>query len=404
MPDPIVFPPGFIWGAGTAAHQIEGGNVNADTWAMEWEAGSVFAEPSGDACDSYHRYGEDIALLAGSGLNTYRFSVEWARIEPEEGYFSLAALDHYRRIAATCLEQGVTPVATLHHFTVPRWFAQRGGWSQDGAADLFGRYAERVAARLGDLVPYFCTINEANVISVLQVAGLLPAGSGDNVDAQALLGKFLRSGFPYPDVDLMTKVHSRAVEAVKSGPGTPQVGWSLALVDYQAEAGGEQERDRARLATQIEWLELSAADDFIGVQTYTRGRFGPQGRLPVPVDAPTSQLGWEVYPQALENTVRLAAAHARVPVFVTENGVATSDDDLRIAYTEDALRALRRAMDDGINVIGYLHWTLLDNYEWMSGYGPTFGLVSVDRKTFERRPKPSLQWLGSVARAGGLPV
>lgn len=403
MPESIHFPSSFVWGAGTAAHQVEGGNVNADTWAMEWEEGGVFVEPSGDACDSYHRYPEDIGLLADAGLTAYRFSVEWARIEPEEGYFSRSALEHYRRMVAACRERDVTPVVTYHHFTAPRWFAARGGWSAPGAADLFGRYVERVAAHLGDLVPWVCTINEANVVSTLQVAGLLPAGSGRSESAGAderLLGKFLRSGFPYPDVSVMAAAHGRAVEAVRSGPGAARVGWTLALVDYQAEPGGEEKCAAVRRRTQIDWLEASADDDFVGVQTYTRGRIGPDGRVPVPSNAFVSQLGWEVYGEALENTVRLASRHAGVPVFVTENGVATANDDLRIDYTKVALRGLRRAMDDGVDVLGYLHWTLLDNFEWMSGYGPTFGLVAVDRDTFARRPKPSLAWLGSVAKTG----
>lgn len=405
MTAPVEFPPSFVWGAGTAAHQIEGGNVNSDVWALEWEPGSVFAEPSGDACDSYHRYPEDIGLVADSGLSAYRFSVEWARVEPEEGYFSRAALDHYRRMVATCLERAVTPVLTYHHFTAPRWFAARGGWSADGAADLFGRYVEKVSAHLGDLVPWVCTINEANVVSTLQVAGLLPAGTSNSYPSDPsgqLLTKFLQSGFPYPDVDVMAQAHRRAVEAVRSGPGSAKVGWTLALVDYQAEPGGEEKCESTRRQTQLDWMEAAAGDDFIGVQTYTRGRIGTDGRLPVAEGAPVSQVGWEVYGEALENTVRLAARHSGLPVFVTENGIATDDDELRIEYTKVALRGVHRAMQDGVDVLGYLHWTLLDNFEWMAGYRPTFGLVAVDRETFERRPKPSLAWLGSVAKSGQL--
>ena len=403
MTDSFTFPPSFIWGAGTAAHQIEGGNVNSDVWAMEWEAGGIFAEPSGDACDSYHRYPEDIGLVADSGLSAYRFSVEWARVEPEEGYFSRAAIEHYRRMIGTCLERGVTPVVTYHHFTGPRWFAARGGWTADGASDLFGRYVETMTAAVGDLVPWVCTINEANVVSTLQVAGMLPAGTntadGDD-PGRNILAKFLRGGFPYPDVEVMARAHRKAVEAVRSGPGAAKVGWTLALVDYQAEPGGEDRCAAVRRATQLDWMEVSADDDFIGVQTYTRGRIAADGRTPVPSDLPVSQLGWEIYGEALENTVRLAAEHAGVPVFVTENGIATDDDDLRIDYTKVALRGLRSAMADGIDVLGYLHWTLLDNFEWMAGYRPTFGLVAVDRETFERRPKPSLAWLGAVAKSG----
>src|ERR1700683_2371964 len=137
------FPHGFLWGAATAGHQVEGGNVNADLWPLEWAEDSIFAEPSGDACDHYHRYPEDVATLAGLGCNAYRFSLEWSRIEPEPGYFSRAALDHYKRMVACCREHGITPFVTLNHFTTPRWFAGIGGWGDRGAADRFGRYAAR---------------------------------------------------------------------------------------------------------------------------------------------------------------------------------------------------------------------------------------------------------------------
>ncbi len=142
------FPAGFLWGAATAGHQVEGGNVNADIWPLEWAHDSIFAEPSGDACDHYHRYPEDVATLAELGLNAYRFSLEWARIEPEPGYFSVAALDHYRRMIDSCLEHGVTPVVTYSHFTLPRWLAARGGWSASETPERFGDFAARATVHL----------------------------------------------------------------------------------------------------------------------------------------------------------------------------------------------------------------------------------------------------------------
>ena len=172
------FPSDFLWGSSTAGHQVEGGNVNADIWPLEWAEGSQFVEPSLDACDHYHRYGEDIATLAELGLNAYRFSVEWSRIEPEPGAFSRAALDHYRRMVGTCLEHGVTPVVTYCHFTTPRWFAGAGGWAAADAPDRFGRYAERVTEHLGDLLPWVATLNEPNVLDLMQQTGAIPMGVG----------------------------------------------------------------------------------------------------------------------------------------------------------------------------------------------------------------------------------
>ena len=399
----IEFPAGFLIGAATAAHQIEGGNVNADLWDAEHAPGSIFVEPSGDACDSYHRYGKDITLLADAGLDTYRFGVEWARVEPEEGEFSRAALDHYRRMAHLCHERGIIPMVTLQHFTSPKWFARAGGWRGESAAELFGRYAGRVASHLGDFVSWWCTINEANIKSM----GLASAGASvarnepgerrsDTASARPPIG-----GYPSSSVEVMGRAHRSAAEAIKSASADAKVGWTLALQDYQAAGGGEERCAAVRKASQLDWLDVSKGDDFIGVQTYSRELIGPDGRLPVPDGARTTQMGYEFYPQALEGTVRLAAGHARVPVLVTENGIATADDAERIEYAAEALRGVRRCLDDGVDVRGYLHWSLLDNYEWMHGYAKTFGLIAVDRETFERRPKPSLAWLGAVARGRG---
>ncbi|MFL5644749.1 MAG: glycoside hydrolase family 1 protein [Chloroflexota bacterium] len=397
-----LFPPSFLIGAATAAHQIEGNNVNADLWDAEWTRNSIFREPSGDTCDSYHRYGEDISLLAAAGLDTYRFGVEWARIEPEDGFFSRAELDHYRRVAATCHEHGVTPMITLQHFTSPKWFARRGGWKDAGAAERFARFAERVAAHLGDLVPWVCTINEANISALGhgEIAGGAYLGTSDGSvdlsrdDRAAPLG-----GFPNRRVEVMARAHVLAVEAYKSVRSDVQMGWTLALLDLQAVDGGEELRDEKRRVSQLDFLDVSRNDDFVGVQTYSRAVIGPEGEVRLPEGTPQMQTGWEVYPEALGNTVRLAAEHSGRPVFVTENGVGTNDDEQRIAVTSSALESLRACIDDGIDVRGYLHWTLLDNFEWMAGYAMTFGLIEVDRETFERKPKPSLAWLGRVAKA-----
>jgi len=408
------FPAGFLWGAATAGHQVEGGNVNCDLWPLEWAEHSIFTEPSGDACDHYHRYPEDIALLADLGLNTYRFSLEWARIEPEPGYFSIAALDHYRRMVGTCLDAGVTPVVTYSHFTLPRWMAGDGGWSSETAPERFGRFAVRATAHLGDLLPWVCTLNEPNLMTMFGITGTLPMGSSGRSsrtepsadEGPPGVGGYAasryRMGLLSGNLEQMTAVHRAAVEAIKAGPGTAKVGWTLALVDYQAAEGGEDRCAEVRQLAQTDWLDVSSEDDFVGVQTYSRNRIGPDGTVPPPEGTPTMLTGWEVYPAALEHTVRLAAEHAKVPVLVTENGMATANDDARIAYTRAALEGLSRCIDDGIDVRGYLHWTLLDNFEWTSGFTMTFGLISVDRQTFARTAKGSARWLGEVSKANVL--
>ena len=293
MPD-IVFPDRFVWGTATAAHQIEGGNVNNDWWRFEHDPASGCAEVSGDACDSFHRYGEDIALVAGLGLSAYRFSLEWSRIEPEEGEFSLAALDHYRRMAATCHEHGITPVVTFHHFTHPAWLAAAGTWEAPHSVDRFARYCERAAAHLGDLIGLACTLNEPNVVATMGWRlGVFPPRVRDRARRNAVN-------------DTLVAAHRRAVEAIRSGPGDVPVGLTLSMTDYQLQPGGEEWLERIRRPAEDVFLEATGGDDFIGVQTYTRMRVGPDGALAGEEGVPVTQMGYEYWPEALAGTVRRA--------------------------------------------------------------------------------------------------
>jgi beta-glucosidase len=387
----ITFPEGFLWGAATAAHQIEGGNVNNDWWAWEHDPASGCAESSGDACDSFHRWPDDLDLVRAMGLGAYRFSIEWSRVEPAEGEISLAALDHYRRICAACHERAIAPVVTFHHFTTPLWLARRGGWEAPDAPAAFARFVGRAAAHLGDLIGWACTINEPNVIGVMgyTVGDFPPGVKGDLVRHLAVN-------------EAMVRAHRLAVDALRAGPGSFPVGLTLSMAELVAEPGGEGVRDAARDILEDTFLRATGGDDFVGVQCYTRMHFGPEGQAPDDPDVPQTQMGYEYWPQVVEHCARRAAAVAGVPVLVTENGIATDDDAVRIAYLAEALRGVRRALDDGVDVRGYFAWSLLDNFEWAHGYGPKFGLHHVDRQSFARRPKPSATWLGAVARANAL--
>ena len=386
----VTFPEGFIWGAATAAHQVEGGNWNSDWWEWEHTSDRV-REPSGDACDQYNRYEEDLDLLAGFGFNSYRFSIEWARIEPEEGEFSRAALDHYRRVCAACHERGITPIVTFHHFSSPRWVGAGGGWASAGTAERFGRYVTKATSHLGDLIGRACTINEPSMVATGgYLSGAFPPGERDREARHRANATFIEA-------------HHRAVEAIRSGPGDAPVGICLAMSDYQAVDGGESYLDRIRTAMEDVFLDALAGDDFVGVQSYSRTRVGPSGALRPEPGIELTQMGYEFWPESLEAVIRRAYDRSGgVPVVVTENGIGTDDDTRRIEYTRRALQGVRRCLDDGIDVLGYVHWTLLDNFEWAEGYRPTFGLVAVDRRTFERHPKPSATWLGNIARTGTL--
>jgi len=404
MSDTQAFPDGFLFGAAISAYQTEGNNTNTDWWWWEHIESTPCREPSGDACDFYHRYGDDIAMLAAAGLNTFRFSIEWARIEPAEGEFSRAELAHYRRILDACREHGLAPIVTFHHFTLPRWLHEQGGFAAERFPSLFERYCARVADALGDRMAYACTINEPQGLgSSGWLLGINPPGHNDDRDGAQRA------------VDNLLEGPRLGAAAIRSRAGVP-AGVTLAIPDLQYEDGATPGTSSLEVESQVnDWfLQLARQDDFIGVQTYTRFRFGPEGsRSPgsdwsdttrelVETDA-TTMMGYEYYPQALGGAIRRAHKSCPgVPILVTESGIATGNDEKRIHYIDTALREVLSCLRDGIEVRSYLYWSLLDNFEWALGYAPTFGLVAVDRESFARHPRPSLSWLGQVARARSL--
>ncbi len=387
----LEFPEGFLWGAAGAAHQIEGGNTNNDWWAFEHAADSRCAESSGDACDSYHRWPDDLELVVGMGLGAYRFSLEWSRIEPAEGEFSVAALEHYRRMCAGCHERGIVPVVTFHHFTSPSWLAARGCFEAPDAPDRFARFVERAGGHLGDLIGWACTINEPNVIGAMgYTIGDYPPGVKDDLTRHLAVN------------DAMARAHRLAVEALRSGPGSYPVGLTLSMAEIVADEGGEAIRDLAEDILEDTFLRAAEGDDFVGVQAYTRMHFGPEGLAPDDPSVEQTQMGTENWPQAVEHCVRRTAAFTGLPVLITESGLATEDDAERISYLDAVLHGVHACIADGVDVRGYFVWSLLDNFEWNMGYGPKLGLYSVDRTTFERRAKPSAAWYGNVARTNRL--
>ena len=406
MTDSLRFPDAFLFGAAISAYQTEGGNTNTDWWWWEHIASTPCREPSGDASDFYHRYREDVAMLASFGLTTFRFGIEWARIEPAEGEFSRAALAHYRRILDACLEHGVVPMVTFHHFTLPRWVHEQGGFASERFPAWFERYCDRAAAALGDRMAFACTINEPQGLgSSGWLLGVNPPGHTDD-----------REGAQRA-VDNLLEAHRLGAAAIRARAGIP-TGVTLALPDLQYEEGAQPGTSSLELESRVsDWfLELARTDDFVGVQTYTRFRYGPEGpRSPgndwsdttreLTETDETTLMGYEYYPQALGGAIRRAHQSCPgVPILVTESGIATGNDQKRIAYIDAALRGVLDCLNEGIDVRSYVYWSLLDNYEWAFGYAPTFGLVAVDRQTFTRQPRQSASWLGSVAHARVLPI
>lgn len=400
--------PRFLWGTATAAHQIEGGNVNSDFWLAENVKPTLFQERSGDACDSYHRFDEDIALAARLGFNCHRFGIEWARIEPEPGMFSMAELDHYKRVLEECHKHDLAPMVTFSHWTVPRWFAARGGFEQADSPDIFARFAEKATAHLGDLMAYATTFNEANIQRVIRsqqapdpaIIQLVEAmhvacakACGSDRFAMVLFGD------PAKIEGNMVEAHHRAAQAIKAGPGNFPLGVTVSMAEATGVGAGNKAAEW-EAALYGPWLDVAATADFIGVQTYSRYYVGAQGLMPYPEGTRRTDMGYEYRPEALEATIRTAARRTGKPVIVTENGISTSNDQERIAFIDAALAGVKRCIADGIDVRGYVHWSLLDNFEWVYGYRMHFGLVAVDRTTFKRTPKPSAMHLGRIARTG----
>jgi beta-glucosidase len=395
--------PGFLWGAATAPHQIEGNNVNSDFWRNEGRMrGSSY---SGDACDSYHRYREDMQLLADAGLTAYRFGIEWARIQPRPDLFSRAALGHYRRMIDTATELGLTPVVTLHHFTSPAWFADEGGFTGPTAAERWGAYVERVIEIL-DGVEWIVTFNEPNMLALMTAfakraaAGEMEEWQSPTVDGNHSAQAGLVTSLPTPDPEVgraLVVLHRQAVGILRARTSA-KIGWTIANQAFSPTPGNEEKFAEVTYDMEDLYLHGSHGDDFIGVQSYSSQPVDENGPVPHPPHPDNTLVGSAYRPDALGIALRHAwKVGGGIPLLVTENGIATADDERRIAYTAGALEGLEAAVADGIDVRGYLHWSLLDNFEW-GHWEPTFGLIAVDRETFVRTPKPSLAWLGERAR------
>lgn len=432
----MTVPKDFLIGAATAAHQVEGNNIHSDYWAQELLPHTSFAEPSGMACDHYHRYEEDIRLLAEAGLNAYRFSVEWARIEPEEGQFDENEIEHYRQVIACCRKYGVEPIVTLMHFTSPVWLIRKGGWEARSTIEDFRRYAAYVTEKLGSELHYICTINEANMglqLTALskryQLMAQQASKSAKSAEGKVQVGmnfeKMMENmkyaaaenaqvfGTPQPQIfvssrtpegdALVFQAHQAAKAAIKALYPQIKVGITLSMHDCQALDGGESFALAAWDEEFRHYLPYIQDDDFLGVQNYTRTLYGPQGQLPSPEGAELTQMDYEFYPEALEHVIRKVHEDFRGDLIVTENGVAVADDNRRVEFIRRALEGVERCVRDQIPVKGYCYWSLLDNFEWQKGFSMTFGLIAVDRTTFERTPKKSLRVLGSVLNGKRIP-
>jgi beta-glucosidase len=401
------FPPGFLWGAATAAHQVEGDNVMSDWWQHEREGRLPV---SGRACGHYELFRRDFDLAQSWGHTAHRFSIEWARIEPEAGQWDEKALNHYVEVTEALRERGLEPVVTLHHFTNPAWFAQRGGWLQPDSPAIFRKYVERVIGKLRGRVRYWLTINEPTVY-VRQgfIEGHCPpflrGRWGRAWRAFRNLAEAHRAAFNAlhqddPNVLVSFAHNAPVVEACRLSSRRDRV--AARLRDFALNrlffclVGGKLERATAR-----------ADLDYIAINYYTRmvvraggsvatALFGRICRThPHENQGPVSSIGWESYPRGLRSVIDRFGRYG-LPILITENGIATDDEQLRLEFIRDHLEVLNDSIRRGVDVRGYLYWTLMDNYEWTSGFDARFGLAGVNPETMVRSPRPCVRYLADV--------
>lgn len=415
------FPKDFWWGTSTASHQIEGNiyndwteweKVNAKKLAIAapkifsklspvWnEVKSAATDPanyvSGIADDSYNRFDEDLQLMAALGVNAYRFSIEWSRIEPQEGQFNQEALDHYGDIIQKLRARNIEPFITILHRTVPLWFNDKGGWSDRSSVQRFQNYAQVLAQNYSQDVRYWMPLNEP-VLNVGggYLAGKIPPGRKNLFAAVNAYSN-------------MIKAHNAVYSLIHGLRPDALVGTTHAAIYVEP----YRNRWYNRLAVAISnyfsnWKFLDGVkyhSDFTGIQYYTRGVinllgiFGASGPL-VFQPGPASDMGQEIYPAGIYNFIKLVWDRYGQPIYITENGIADRNDRYRAQYIKDHVAAVGRAVAGGMDVRGYFYWSLLDNFEWDKGFWPRFGLYEVDRAAQQRTMRPSAQVYAKIIKS-----
>ncbi len=382
--------PPFLWGAATSSHQIEGGQNN-DWTDFEDQGGG--RGRSGLAADHWHRWREDFSYLRTLGLNSYRLSLEWSRIEPTPGHFDRSVLDHYRTMTDSLLDLGIIPLVTLHHFTLPHWVKEKGGFLNRHASEWFVRYVKTAVDCLGDRVNFYVTINEPMVLVVMgYLMALWPPEKRGFGRALYLINR-------------LSAIHRDAYAAIKGAHQKAWVGLAHHVIAFHPFTDTIADRLTGRvlhyLMNQRFMKMVGEAQDFIGINYYTR-QYAHWSRGLHPIQNKPGQLvsdlGWEVYPRGLLEVLKSLPTFNK-PIFITENGIATRNEALRTTYLAGHLNVIGQAQRLGLDIRGYFHWSLLDNFEWAEGYSPRFGLVGVDYATQKRTIKNSALIYRDIIRA-----
>ena len=376
------FPDGFLWGSATSSYQVEGGIENND-WAEAARNGKVPA--AGRACDHYNRYEEDFDIARSLGQNAHRFSIEWARVEPEEGKFDEGAIEHYRKVLMALKERGLEPFVTLWHFTLPLWFSRMGGFENKKAPFYFARYCEYVVSKLGGESRFWITINEPMIY--------VGQGYGRGIWPPFKKGNFIKL---FKVAGNLITSHNVAYEKIKKVDSNLQIGIAKNNINFEAN-NNPINRLVSRLSIWF-WNHRflkKIKQDFIGVNYYFHKKFGESSKYE------KSDLDWDIYPKGIYNTLMELKRYHR-PVYITENGIADAADTRRDKYIQDHLRWVGRAIHDGIDVRGYFYWSLLDNFEWAHGFEPRFGLVEMNYDTMERKVRASAYEYKKICESNSL--
>ncbi|MFH0763190.1 MAG: glycoside hydrolase family 1 protein [Candidatus Omnitrophota bacterium] len=405
----IKFPEGFYWGAATSAYQVEGNNKNSDWWEWEKKAGK---EPSSDACGHYQLYKQDFNLAKGLNHNAHRLSIEWARIEPQQGEFCAEEIAHYKDVITSLRERNIEPVVTLHHFTNPLWFAERGGWKNSSAPDFFLRYVEKITEALGEEVHFWVTINEPMVyVYHAYVLGAWPPQEKSYLQAKKVINNLILAHLKaYRAIHALYKRKNLKPPAVSIAKN---IQLFVAAPPTLRNRAAAYLRNRSFNFQFVDALMRHKALDFIGINYYTRGMVNVESWLIQVLlfdDSKAKQsglkknsLGWDIYPAGLYKLL-LKFRKYRLPVFILENGICTPDDNLRWEFIREHLKNLHMAMQKGVRVMGYLYWSLLDNFEWDKGFAPRFGLIEVDYNNYRRTVRESAGKFSEACRTGLLEV
>jgi beta-glucosidase len=401
------FPENFLWGAATSAHQVEGNNLNSDWW--EWERMGRLKESSGLACKHYELYQEDFDLAKLLNHNAHRFSLEWSRIEPQEGKFSSAEINHYRQVIISLRERDIEPIVTLHHFTNPLWFTQSGGWQDRRLIKYFLRYVDYVAEALGDKVNYWVTINEPLIyVYYAYIFGVWPPQKKSFFSAMSVL-----ENLSLAHIQAYRLIHQ--VYKNKIQRDYPFISMAQNMQAFVSCTPTLKNRLAVYLRNKfynfwfIDKLIRHKTLDFIGINYYGRNLVEAQNWHPLSLAFATCQknhhplrknsLGWDIYPQGLYDLL-LKTARYKLPILILENGICTEDDILRWDYIYEHLQNMHLAMEKGAKVLGYIYWSLIDNFEWDKGFSPRFGLIEVDYHTYKRSVRDSAKKFASLIQEG----